>query len=184
MSKIIGGITSIFRAPKATERAAGHITSGAGAAQEKLQPYMDTGTQANSMLQNALSTGAIGGTFTPGDLTKDPGYQFNLAQGTQALNRRAVAPGGSGYFSGAALKEAQEFGQGLADRTYNDAYNRWLQEQQNRYGVLSRERGAGYDAASQYGKYATGIGETMADATLAKEKQRMGGLAQLLSFGR
>lgn len=63
--------------------------------------------------------------FQPGDLTQDPGYQFNLAQGNQALDRTQLARGG--YFSGDALKEAQNFGQGLADNTYNSAFNRALQ---------------------------------------------------------
>jgi hypothetical protein len=63
--------------------------------------------------------------FNPGDLTQDPGYQFNLAQGNQALDRQQLAKGG--YFSGEALKEAQNFGQGLADNTYNTAFNRALQ---------------------------------------------------------
>jgi hypothetical protein len=63
--------------------------------------------------------------FNPGDLTEDPGYKFNLAQGNQALDRQQLAKGG--YFSGNALKEAQSFGQGLADNTYNTAFNRALQ---------------------------------------------------------
>lgn len=66
--------------------------------------------------------------FNPGDLTQDPGYQFNLAQGNQALDRAQLARGG--YFSGNALKEAQTFGQGLADNTYNTAFNRALQTNQ------------------------------------------------------
>lgn len=66
--------------------------------------------------------------FNPGDLTQDPGYQFNLAEGNKALDRQQLAKGG--YFSGNALKEAQTFGQGLADNTYNIAFNRALQTNQ------------------------------------------------------
>lgn len=185
MSKVISpiaGLLGMTRAPKATERAATHITSGMGAAQAELDPYKQTGAQANEMLQNKLSSGQLGGTFTPGDLTKDPGYQFRLAEGEQALGRKQSA--GGNYFSGQALKEAQQFGQGLADQTYNDAYNRWLQEQQNTYNILSGQQGQGYNAAKDYGAYSVGIGQTMADAALAKEQQRMKGLAQILgAFG-
>lgn len=73
--------------------------------------------------------------FNPGDLTQDPGYQFNLAEGNRALDRAQLARGG--YFSGNALREAQTFGQGLADNTFNAAFNRALQT--NEAGL----RGAG-----------------------------------------
>jgi hypothetical protein len=68
---------------------------------------------------------ASGFEFTPGDLTADPGYQFNLTQGTAAQDRANLSRGN--YYSGQALKEAQQFGQGLADTTYNTAFNRALQ---------------------------------------------------------
>lgn len=63
--------------------------------------------------------------FNPEDLTQDPGYQFNLAQGNKALDRAQLARGN--FFSGQALKEAQDYGQGLADNTFNTAFNRALQ---------------------------------------------------------
>lgn len=165
------GLVSGLRATKATDRAANHQVSGLKNAQAELNPYMQTGKQANTMLQNSLSSGSLGGTFTPGDLTQDPGYQFRLQQGEQALGRKQSA--GGGVFSGAALKEAQQFGQGLADQTYNDAFSRWLQEQQNTYGILSGQQGQGLGAATTYGNYAADIGDVMANSTIAKENQRM-----------
>ncbi|MCA6395485.1 MAG: hypothetical protein IM606_09875 [Cytophagales bacterium] len=68
---------------------------------------------------------ASGFEFTPGDLTADPGYQFQLTEGNRAADRASLARGN--YYSGQALKEAQQFGQGLADTTYNSAFNRALQ---------------------------------------------------------
>jgi hypothetical protein len=74
--------------------------------------------------------------FNPQDLQNDPGYQFNLAQGNQAQDRAQLSRGG--YFSGNALKEAQTFGQGLADNTYNSAFNRALQTNQQGFtGALA-----------------------------------------------
>ena len=52
-------------------------------------------------------------------MQKLPGYQFQLDQGTQALDRSAAARGG--LFSGRAAKELQQFGQGLGDQTYQSA---------------------------------------------------------------
>jgi hypothetical protein len=49
------------------------------------------------MLSDKLSSGELGGTFNPTDLTQDPGYQFNLQQGQQALDRAQGAKGN--YFS-------------------------------------------------------------------------------------
>lgn len=71
--------------------------------------------------------------FNPGDLTQDPGYQFQLQQGQQALDRAASARGN--VFSGASLKAAQEFGQGLADQTFKDAHSRWLAQQNLNMGA-------------------------------------------------
>ena len=181
MSKVVSSIVGMFRSPKAVNRSASHITSGYDQARQNQQPYMDTGTQANTMLQNQLSSGALGGKFTAGDFKTDPGYQFRLKEGTKALNRKAAGPGGGGYFSGQALKEAGEFGQGLADQTYNDAYNRWLGEQSNTYKILSGQQGQGRSAASESGRYSGKIGETMGDAVMEKERQRQKGLATLLN---
>lgn len=164
---LVGGI----RAGKATDRAANHQISGMKTAQSVINPYMASGEQANTMLQNKLASGQLGASFTPGDLTKDPGYQFNLEQGEQALARRQAA--GGNYFSGAALKDAQRFGQGLASTTYNDAFNRYMREQQNLYNMLAGQQNLGYGAARDFGNYATGIGNVSAERTLEKERQRM-----------
>ena len=49
-------------------------------------------------------------------LTSTPGYQFNLKQGEQVLGRTQAARGLLN--SGKALVEAEKFGQGLAEQTY------------------------------------------------------------------
>ena len=181
MSKVVNSVVSMFRSPKAVDRSAGHVTGGYREAQEKQQPYMDTGEQANTMLQNQLGSGELGGKFEAGDFEADPGYQFRKAEGIKALDRKAGAPGGGGYFSGQALKDATQFGQGLADQTYNDAYDRWMGQQKNTYNVLSGQQGQGRKAATDYGRSSVGIGNTMGEATLEKERQRQKGLATLLN---
>lgn len=184
LSGIVGGVADIFRAPKATNRAANHITSSLDTSRQAVQPYMESGTQANEIYQNKLLSGALGGSFQPGDLTQDPGYQFRLSEGEKALDRKALAPGGTGFFSGAALKDAQRFGQGLADQTYNDAYNRWLQSQQNTMNAFNPQINRGVVGAQQYGNLTNQIGQTQADAVLAKENQRMRGVSQLMNTGQ
>lgn len=93
--------------------------------------YKSNKDAANALLEQQKANAALldpyagGFNFTPGDLAQDQGYQFNLEQGTKAQDRANLARGN--YFSGQALKEAQTFGQGLADSTYNTAFNRALQ---------------------------------------------------------
>jgi hypothetical protein len=49
--------------------------------------------------------------------------------------------------SGAALKALTEHSQDVAGQTWDDAHTRWLQDQQNRYGMLAGQSGQGLDAA-------------------------------------
>lgn len=173
MSKVIAPIASILgfkSGNKAVNTATEQQVRGNQEAQAALDPYMETGKQANTMLQNALSGGQLGKAFTPGDLTQEPGYQFKLQQGEKALGRRQAA--GGNYFSGQALKEAQQFGQGLADQTYTDAYNRDLARQQNLYNILSGQQGQGRAAATNYGGYASDIGQFQAQGEIQKEKNK------------
>lgn len=60
--------------------------------------------------------------FTGDDLENDPGYQFGLSEGNKALDRRFAA--GGGYFSGAAIKAANRFGQDYAGTKFNEAFSR------------------------------------------------------------
>jgi len=53
---------------------------------------------------------------------KEPGYQFGLQQGQQAIDRKVAA--GGGRVSGAALKAAARFGTDYAASGYNAAYGR------------------------------------------------------------
>ena len=120
-----------------------------------LTPYAESGNAANERLRLLLglggdasdpSFGQFARQFSMDDFTADPGYQFRLEQGENALNRSLGARGQ--LFSGAALKAAQEYGQGMADQTYNDAYMRWLQQNQNQYNQLSGLSTAGQNAAT------------------------------------
>lgn len=184
MTKVLSPVLSYFGNNKAVNTGVDQQVRGDQNAQTALQPYMNTGTQANTMLQNDLSNGQLGGTFTPGDLTKDPGYQFNLTQGQQALDRKQSASGN--FFSGEALKAAQQFGQGLADQTYNDAYNRDLSRQSNLNNILSGQQSQGRGAATNYGGYAANIGQTQSQGTLQKQNnknQMFQGLSSALGGG-
>lgn len=105
--------------------------------------------------------------FGMDDFQADPGYQFQLAEGQKALDRSNAAKGS--YYSGNALREAGEYSTGLANQTYNDAFSRWLQQQQN-----------GMSGAVQQGNIYTNIGNANANAITNTGNAITGGLANIL----
>jgi len=71
--------------------------------------------------------------FDGSDLYDTPGYKFQLEQGTKALDAANAARGN--YYSGGALQDAAKYTTGLADSTYNNAYNQFLQTQAQKIGA-------------------------------------------------
>ena len=80
-------------------------------------PWLTTGRQALNQLSAMTQPG-----FDYRQLEQDPGYQFRQQQGENALSRAMAARGMLN--SGAALKEAARFNQGLASDEFTNAYNR------------------------------------------------------------
>lgn len=137
--------------------------------QDLLSPYMQGGAQSQAALSERLKQG-----FNPQDLASDPGYQFQLQQGQEAINRQLANVGS--LDSGRALKAAAEYGQGLADKTFNDAYQRWLQQNQQ----LAGQSGQGLGAASGATQFAQNVGNVQANRTLAGSNLLTGSLASLM----
>lgn len=144
--------------------ASNFLTQAGGA----FTPLADLGKKyggATSLALGALGAGtpdqqaAARSAFTAG-----PGYQFNLDQGLEAINRRRNAAGM--LASGNADRDAQEYGAGLASQEYN----KWLD---NLLGFTSPELTATGGAASGVsGVYGQ-------QANLASDRGRM--LADLAS---
>lgn len=131
--------------------------------QANLQPYMGLGTAALPSLEYGLGiggspgsglTGTSGGLTAPfqptqAQLAQTPGYQFTLNQGLQATQNSYAAQGlGS---SGAALKGAANYAEGLASTTYQQQFQNNLATQQNAYNMLSGAAGSGQNAAANLG---------------------------------
>ena len=117
--------------------------------QEQLAPWLFAGKSALQELSRAQRGGQFepggqfGSTFTPQDFlaNKDPGYQWNMDQGTSAINASGAAAGnfGSGNM-GVAL---QNYGQGLASNEYQNAFNRFQTSQGAEFNKLSTLAGEG-----------------------------------------
>jgi len=96
---------------------------------------------------------------------QDPGYAFRMSEGMKALDRSAAARGG--LLSGATLKGAQRFGQGLGSEEYQNAFSRYQTERQARLGPLQSLAGVGQTAATQVGEYGGQAASRMGQAALS-----------------
>ncbi len=107
----------------ATGQQASQLDLGAiGKANAPLQPYVDLGNTATGTLNNLL-TGANSGQMLQA-LQSMPGYQFQLQQGLESTQNGFAARGlGS---SGAAMKGAANYANGLAASNYQNFWNNAL----------------------------------------------------------
>ena len=125
---------------------------------------------------------------------KDPGYEFRLAEGEKGMNRSLAARGG--LLSGAAVKEAGRYNQGYASNEYQNAYNRYTNDQTNIYNRLMGVANMGQNAAAQQassnqmnanqvGQYNSNIGDAKANASVNQGIFANQGLSSMMgsSFG-
>ncbi len=134
-----------------------------GNEKSNLDPYLQAGQQGISSLASMLQPGGEltkQFSYNPTDLQNDPGYQFQLQQGGQALARQASAQGQS--LGGGEKAALAQYSQGLADTTYNNAYNRALTtfqtNRQNTLQPLSTLINAGQNATGQFNNAAQNYG--------------------------
>lgn len=129
-------------------------------------PYRAAGVGALGQYQTDINKPT-----TAADVMQDPGYQFGLDQGQQALDRKAAASGGR--ISGASLKEASRFNTGTAAAGYSAAYQRG-QDRLNRLASL-----AGLGQTSTQASAAAGANSTNAISGLVAQQGVNAGSAQL-----
>lgn len=121
--------------------------------------------QAGIDAQNDPQYGSLLRRFTMDDYLEDPGYQFRMQQGEQAINRAAAAAGR--YDSGRALKDLTEFNSGLASQEFGNAYNRWNLDQTNIYNRLSGLAGTGQQTATQLANLGSNMASNIGNLTVA-----------------
>lgn len=149
---LVKGIGSIIAG---TQQAAGYqdaanqanqtLTNTNNQIRTDFTPYTSAGSSAITALNNNLQNGTgFAKNFTMSDFYNDPGYQFTLQQGQNAVNNSAAARGG--LLSGGAAKGLASYNTGLANQTYNDAWNRYMQNRQQGYNELMGVAGMGQNA--------------------------------------
>lgn len=146
-SAVAGGIANYFGQSSAANTAANAETNAANQTnatnmsmfnteQQNAKPYLQAGDSAlNSINQNQ---GYYNTPFSMSQFQEDPGYQFDLQQGQQAIQNSSVAT--NGLISGSELGALNNYSQNMASNEYGNAYNRYTQQQQsnfNRYATIA-----------------------------------------------
>ena len=122
-------------------------------------PWLDAGRGALGQLEERMPE--LTSRFTPEDLENDPGYQFQLKQGLDAIT--AAGRAGGSLDSGATMKALLEYGQGHAGQYYDQAFNRHQVENSSIYNMLAGLSGTGQTTAQQLGAAGTSTATTLAD---------------------
>ncbi len=166
---------------------------------QNFQPFISGGTDSFNKL--LMMTGAGGDSSNPlyGSLTKTfnptmeqlsqtPGYQFALQQGELAT-QSSYAAQGLGQ-SGAALKGAAGYAQGLASTTYQQQFQNYLQQNAQTYNMLAGPAQMGLSATNSLGAIAaqfggqeanvlTGIGNAYAGGAMGVGNAAAGALGSI-----
>lgn len=97
------------------------------------------------------------------DPNTNPAYQFRLSEGSKLIQRAAASKGS--LWSGGTAKALTQYAQDYASNEYENAYNRFQNEQATRFNRLSTLAGGGQTAATNSAaagqNYATGVSNTL-----------------------
>lgn len=134
--------------------------------QANAQPYMEAGGKGLSALTDATldPNSWLNKKFTSADMDDDSGYQFRQEQGNKALN--ASLASSNGLLSGAAVKAAAAYNQGLASQEYQNSYTRFADQRNNRFNALNNLTNLGVTGNQLYqsGSVRDTGGTTLANA--------------------
>lgn len=165
---IAGGVaSSVIGSNAATDAAQTQANAANQASQTELNmfnqtqaneaPYLAAGNNALPALLNGLGigggnttgTGSLNAPFTMQQFQNSPGYNFQLQQGENAVLNNASATGG--VKSGNTLKALTQYGQGVANQDYWNAYNAYTTNQNTNFNRLQTIAGSGQNAAANLG---------------------------------
>jgi hypothetical protein len=168
-SAVVGGVVasnSASKAAKAQQNAADKASNTElemfNQNREDMQPWREAGTGAlKQMTEGTAAGGDFNRDFTLADFTRDPGYDFRMQQGSQALERSAAARGGA--LSGGALKGITRYGQDFASGEYQNAYNRFNNDRTQRFNRLASLAGTGQTATRDVAQMGSQVAGSVAN---------------------
>ena len=170
------------------------------------QPFMNAGYGALGAVNQGLGIGAnnpsaqasgvgygsLSAPFTAQTFqSMSPAYQFQLQQGQQGVLNSDSS--GQGALSGASQKDLIGYNQGMANTSFNTAFNQYQTQQSNIYSRLSNIANLGQNAASNTGQQgtqlagqqaqsATNIGTALAGGTVGAANAYSGGISNLGAY--
>jgi len=131
----------------------------------RIDPYSELGLRtARTLAEMAGPDGEITRKFTMADFEEDPGYRFRLAEGQKALERSAAVRGM--LQSGQTLKALTGYAQGMASQEYQNAFERFMRQRQQRYAMLSDLASMGERANEMALRAGTWYGGNVSDNTM------------------
>lgn len=152
---------------------------------ELQEPFRQAGLTGQNRLMDLLGLsgnkqaqgyGSAMRNFGMSDFQADPGYQWRLQQGQQALERSAAARGG--LLSGRAAKDMTNYAQGAASQEYGNAFNRFQTNRSNQLNPLQSLAGQAQTATNQIandaGTYGARAGGLMVDSGKARASGYIG----------
>jgi hypothetical protein len=122
VGSLIGGASSRQAASMqadAAQRAQEQQAAQYAQTRADLQPWVQTGGQANNKLASLMG---LDGSDPTAQLQSSPGYQFRYNEGMRGVENGAAARGG--LLSGGTLKAIQKYGQDFASNEYQNQWNR------------------------------------------------------------
>lgn len=149
-------------------------------------PWLEQGKASLSQLANLTKPGGeLMRTYGAADFEADPGYQFRLGEATKGADRAMAARGLTN--SGTALRELSRVNQGMASDEFQNAYNRWMQQRQNQYNMLSDLANTGQVTGGQLANlgsdYSNQYGQNLGQAANARASSYIaGGRAKAQAF--
>lgn len=154
----------------AAQAAAAGVNGASTQANALLQPYISTGSTAATSLAEMFAPGGSGTrSFTAADMeASDPGYQFRLDKAKQAIERSASSRGT--VLGGGTLRELNKEIQGIASSEYGNAFQRFQQEQQQRFSQLTTLANGGLAASGTAGANLTRAAQVSGDYGVTGEK--------------
>lgn len=149
---VIGAVASNAASGKAADAQENAANTASATSNSQFQqnrqdamPWHDAGVTALGDLSAGVAPGGeFNHNFGIADFEKDPGYQFRMDEGQRGVEAGAAARGG--LLNGGTLKALTRYGQGFASNEYSNAYNRFNNDQTNRFNRLSSIAGIGQTA--------------------------------------
>jgi hypothetical protein len=130
--------------------------AGGMGALSALDQGMGIGAQDPSQQAQGVGYGSLSAPFTADTFKQySPAYQFQMQQGQQGV--LSGDSSGQGALSGAALKDLTGYNQGMANTSFNNAFNQYQTQQGNIYSRLSNIANLGQNAASNTGQQGTAL---------------------------